>query len=97
VLPYGDARSDTASPLGYLRFREADSGVSGSIVGVIIYIRGSNLAVEKRDNHRAEDDDAGRKGPADTGGGSADVGAGTWRVHLTSHGGGGMCAAGAFI
>ena len=88
VVPYGDAHSDTAFPLGYLRFHEADSSVSGSTVEslVIINIRGSDLSVEERDNRRAENDDAGTKGTADIGGGSADVGAGTWRVHLTSHG-----------
>ena len=32
-LPYGEVRSVATSPSGYLRFREADGGVSGVTAG----------------------------------------------------------------
>jgi hypothetical protein len=99
-LSYGEARSDAASPSGYLRFREADGGVSGSTVGSRLSSFTIGAAADEMDRRRTEEDNAGVEGAVDAGGGGggADAGAGTGRVHLISQGGGGgMCPAGAFI
>jgi hypothetical protein len=90
-LPYGDARSDAASPSGYLRFRDADGGVSGSTAGSRLSSLTIEVVADETDRRRAEDDDVGIVGAADAGvgGAGADVDAGTGRVHLTSQGGGG--------
>jgi hypothetical protein len=94
-LPYGDACSEAeaASPSGYLRFRDADGGVKGATVGNRMSSLATGAAAEdETDKRRSEDDDPGVEGvAADMGGGGkdADVGGGTGRVHLISHGGGG--------
>ena len=104
-LPYGDVRSAPVaaptSPSGYLRFRDADGGVSGATAGNRISslitatgrTEGAGTADEEdTDRRRTEDDDdAGMVlAAADTGGGKAvDEDGGTGRVHLISQGGGG--------
>ena len=115
-LPYGDARSAPVaaptSPSGYLRFRDADGGVSGATAGNRISslitatgraegARTGTADEEETDKRRTEDDeDAGVVlAAADTGGGkAADEDGGAGRVHLISQGGGGgMWAPGALI
>lgn len=115
-LAYGDVRSAPVaaptSPSGYLRFRDADGGVSGATAGNCISSfmtatgraeggTGAGIVDEEMDRRRAEDDEGGvGSAAADTDGGgkAADEGGGTGRVHLTSQGGGGgMWAAGTLI
>jgi hypothetical protein len=116
-LAYGEVRSAPVavptSPSGYLRFRDADGGVSGATAGnrISSFTTATGRAEggagagmvdeEETDGRRAEDEEGGAGfAAADTDGGgkAADEGGGTGRVHLTSQGGGGgMWAAGTLI
>jgi hypothetical protein len=114
-LVYGDVRSAPVpvptSPSGYLRFRDADGGVSGATAGNCISSftaaieraeGGAGIVDEEEmDRRRAEDEEGGvgfAAADTDGGGKAADEGGGTGRVHLTSQGGGGgMWAAGTLI
>ncbi len=102
-------RSVATSPSGYLRFRDADGGVSGVTAGNRISSfttatgrdgTGTGPADdEEMERRRIEDDeDAGVEfaaADAEEGGKAVDEVGGTGRVHLISQGGGGgMWAAG---
>ncbi len=102
--------SVVTSPSGYLRFRDADGGVSGVTAGNRISSfttptgrvgaeAGAGTADDEEMERRRTDDDedAGVEfaaADADGGGKAADEGGEAGRVHLISQGGGGGMCAG---